>query len=54
MHVLKKGGSLDDILELPLREELAGLKYFSDDEFDEKLELFYENLDKMENELSTN
>ena len=53
-HVLRNGGSLDDILELPLREELAGLKYFSDDEFDEKLELFYENLDKLENELLVN
>lgn len=46
-HALNNGSSLDDILEMPLREELASLKFFPDDEFDEKLSTFYENLDKL-------
>ena len=44
---LKDGGSLDDILQMPLREELANLKNFSSEEFPEKLELFYENLNTL-------
>jgi len=43
---LENGGSLDDILEMPLREELADLKNYPDDEFDVKLELFYDNMEK--------
>jgi V/A-type H+/Na+-transporting ATPase subunit A len=46
-HSLKDGGSLDDILQMPLREELANLKNFSGEEFPEKLEMFYENLNKL-------
>jgi len=45
-HALNNGKSLDDILEMPFREELASLKFFSDEEFEGKLSLFYENLDK--------
>lgn len=44
---IDNGGNLDDILQMPLREELAGLKNFSEDEFPVKLNLFYENLDKL-------
>jgi len=41
---LEKGDLLDDILKLPIREELAGLKNFPEDEFSEKLEAFYSHL----------
>ncbi len=44
---IEQGGSLDDILELPLREELAGLRNISEDEFAESLETFYENMEKL-------
>jgi len=46
MQSLDQGGSLDDILEMPLREELANLKNYPEEEFDEKLGLFYENMEK--------
>ncbi len=45
-HSLENGGSLDDILEMPLREELADLKNYPDEEFEEKLELFYDSMGK--------
>jgi len=44
---INDGKSLDDILEMPLREELANLKFLPDKEFEKKLSLFYENLDKL-------
>ncbi|MFC1692074.1 V-type ATP synthase subunit A [Candidatus Latescibacterota bacterium] len=44
---LGDGGSFDDILELPLREELANLKNYPEEEFGEKLVLFYQNLEKL-------
>ena len=44
---LEQGGSFDDILEMPLREELANLKNFSEDEFEKELGSFYENMDKL-------
>ena len=44
---LGDGGSFDDILEMPLREELAALKNYPEDEFEEKLNLFYENMGKL-------
>ncbi len=47
---LASGRELDEILKLPLREELAGLKYFSEKEFPEKLS---EVLTSIEELLST-
>ena len=44
---LEHGRSLSEILEMPLREELSNLKNYPDEEFDEKLGLFYENMDKI-------
>jgi len=44
---LEHGKSLSEILEMPLREELSDLKNYPDEEFDEKLGLFYENMDKI-------
>lgn len=37
---LEAGVILDDILKLPLREELAALKYYAESDFTEKLEAF--------------
>ena len=45
-HVLKSGKNLDDILELPLREELASLKKHKDEDFETALAKFHENLDR--------
>lgn len=39
--------TLDDILQLPLREELASLKNVPEGEFTEKLNEFYEHLEKL-------
>ena len=44
---IDQGGNLDDILEMPLREQLAGLKNYPEDEFEEKLGEFYTNMDKL-------
>lgn len=44
---LENGISLDDILDMPLREELAGLKYLSEDDFPAGLAKFYDNLDEL-------
>ena len=44
---LGDGGNFDDIIEMPLREELAALKNYPEDEFEEKLNLFYENMGKL-------
>ena len=44
---LGDGKNLDEILQLPLREELANLKNFPEDTFDEKLESFYKNLETL-------
>ena len=41
------GKTLDDILQMPLREELANLKNFTDVDFEEKLNSFYENMDNL-------
>ena len=41
------GKTLDDILQMPLREELANLKNFTDMDFEEKLNSFYENMDNL-------
>ncbi|MBN1294062.1 MAG: V-type ATP synthase subunit A [Candidatus Latescibacteria bacterium] len=46
-HYIEQGGNLDDILEMPLREQLAGLKYNSEQEFGDKLNEFYDNLDRL-------
>jgi len=46
-HSLEHGGNLDDILKLPLREDLAGLKYYSEEEFPERLEKFYEDMERL-------
>jgi V/A-type H+-transporting ATPase subunit A len=40
----EEGKTLDDILELPLREELANLRNFAETEFGGRLKEFYENL----------
>lgn len=42
---IKGGGNLDDILELPIREELAGLRNYADEEFDTHLKAFDEQLE---------
>ena len=44
---LDAGTTLDEILQMPLREELANLKNIPEEEFDKKLKLFYKNLDKL-------
>jgi V/A-type H+-transporting ATPase subunit A len=41
------GKSLDDILQMPLREELANLKNFNDKDFEEKLDQFYQNMEHL-------
>jgi len=41
------GRELDDILKLPLREELAGLKYISEKEFPEKLAILLESIEDL-------
>ena len=41
------GKTLDDILQMPLREELANLKNFTDVDFGKKLNSFYENMDTL-------
>ena len=43
---LENGHTLDEVLELPLREELAGLKNYPDDEFREKIGVFYQDMEK--------
>ena len=44
---LSNEGNLDDILQMPLREELANLKNVSEEEFDKELESFYEKMEKL-------
>ena len=39
--------NLDEILQLPLREELANLKNYPENTFNEKLDSFYKNLDAL-------
>jgi len=41
------GKSLDDILQMPLREELANLKNFTDKDFEGKISSFYENMENL-------
>jgi len=43
---LENGHTLDEVLEMPLREELAGLKNYPDDEFREKIGVFYQDMEK--------
>ncbi len=43
---LESGASFDDILEMPLREELGNLRNYTDSEFGENLEAFYENMNQ--------
>ena len=44
---IEQGGNLDDVLEMPLREQLAGLKNYPEEEFVGKLNEFYNNMDKL-------
>ncbi|MFC1539630.1 V-type ATP synthase subunit A [Candidatus Latescibacterota bacterium] len=41
------GKTLDEILQLPLREELANLRNFGENEFEEQLKSFYSNLNNL-------
>ena len=41
------GKTLDEILQLPIREELANLRNFGEDEFGEKLSSFYDNMNNL-------
>ncbi len=45
LAAFEEGKTLDDILELPLREELANLRNFAEVEFGGRLKTFYENLE---------
>ncbi|MFC1508843.1 V-type ATP synthase subunit A [Candidatus Omnitrophota bacterium] len=44
---LANEGNLDDILQMPLREELANLKNVSEEEFDKELDSFYVKMEKL-------
>ena len=46
-QAIEHDGSLEEIFKTSLREDLAGLKYVSEDEFPEKLKNFYESLDSI-------
>lgn len=44
---LERGDILDDILQLPLREELAALKYFAESDFQAKLDEFLAHMKEL-------
>ena len=44
---IKGGGNLDDILEMPIREKLAGLRNYGDAEFEHELDAFTSSLEEI-------
>ncbi|MFC1651121.1 V-type ATP synthase subunit A [Candidatus Latescibacterota bacterium] len=47
LSLFEDGKTLDEILQLPIREELANLRNFGENEFEEKLSSFYANMNNL-------